>query len=138
MSYQVMFKRIYAPDADEDGARVLVDRLWPRGKKRNELALQEWYQEAAPGSALRRQYHQGKITRSEFSERYIRELANNPDKLLPLMRYAREGRLTLLTAAREVENSHLPVLKAAVLQALEKEDAEDNELSSPPCWAHTL
>ncbi|ATJ83131.1 DUF488 domain-containing protein [Halomonas beimenensis] len=134
MSHDIVLKRVYqAPEAD-DGARVLVDRLWPRGKRRESLALADWYRDASPSPALRRQYHQGEISQAVFAARYRGELRDDPDCLLPLMRRARDGRLTLLSAARDLEASHLPILREALLQALAEEDAEDREPSSPPCY----
>lgn len=138
MGYEIKLKRIYTPGDEHDGARVLVDRLWPSGLKRCSLALNDWCQEVAPSTELCRQYRQKEISKSMFLERYISELRACPDKLLPLMRYARTGRLTLLTAARQIESSHLPVIKELTLSALAEEDASDSEFCSSPCFAHTL
>lgn len=136
MSYEIVLKRVYQPIEPDDGARLLVDRLWPRGKRRESLALTDWYRDASPSPTLRRQYHQGEISASVFATRYRGELRDAPDHLLPLMRHARAGRLTLLSAARDLDASHLPVLKEAVLTALYEEDAADNEPASPPCFGH--
>ncbi|MCL7939425.1 DUF488 family protein [Halomonas sp. ATCH28] len=138
MTYDIVFKRIYQPMEAEDGARVLVDRLWPRGKRRESLALTDWYRDASPSPALRRQYHLGEINEEVFSARYRGELRDAPESLIPLMRHAREGRLTLLSAARDLEDTHLPLLREAILQALHDEDAEDRELASPPCYRGML
>ncbi|TDR54887.1 uncharacterized protein YeaO (DUF488 family) [Halomonas ventosae] len=136
MAYDIVFKRIYQPIDAEDGARVLVDRLWPRGKRRESLALTDWYRDASPSPALRRQYHLGEISAEVFFTRYRGELREAPENLIPLMRHVRQGRLTLLSAARDLEGSHLPVLSEAILQALYQEDAADREPASPPCFAH--
>lgn len=138
MAYEITLKHIYAPVDKHDGKRVLVDWLLPRGLKRCSLVLNEWCREIAPSAQLRRQYQQQKISKSVFLERYSNELKTCPDKLLPLMRFARLGRLTLLTAARQIEDSHLPVIKELTLSALEEEDASDREFCSSPCLAHTL
>lgn len=135
MGNDIVLKRIYQPVDAEDGARVLVDRLWPRGKRRESLALTEWYRDASPSPALRRQYHQAEISADVFAARYRGELRDAPESLLPLMRHARQGRLTLLSAARDLEGSHLPLLRDAILQALSEEDAADREPASPPCYA---
>ncbi|MDI5985846.1 DUF488 family protein [Halomonas sp. M4R5S39] len=134
MSYDIVLKRIYRPAESEDGARVLVDRLWPRGKRRENLALTDWYRDASPSPGLRRQYHQQEISFAVFAARYRGELRDAPDCLVPLMRHARRGRLTLLSAVRELDSSHLPILREALQRALEAEDAEDREQSSPPCF----
>lgn len=135
MSYSIALKRVYAPIEADDGARVLVDRLWPRGKAREALELSAWHPEAAPPTTLRRQYHRDRRSEEAFETRYRLELAES-DNLLPLMRFARAGRLTLLTASRRIEESHLPALRASLLQALENEDASDRDpLASSPCYA---
>ncbi|UYG06225.1 DUF488 domain-containing protein [Halomonas sp. M4R1S46] len=138
MSYDIAIKRIYQAPELEDGARILVDRLWPRGKRRESLALTDWYRDASPSPALRRQYHQGEISASVFAARYRGELRDDLDCLLPLMRHARQGRLTLLSALRNLDASHLPILKEAILRALENEDAGDLEPASPPCSGHII
>lgn len=136
MAYEIVFKRIYQEAQPEDGARVLVDRLWPRGKRRESLALTDWYRDASPSPALRRQFHLDEINAAVFAVRYRGELQDAPDCLLPLMRHARRGRLTLLSAARDLEATHLPLLRDAILQALHDEDAADREPASPPCYRH--
>lgn len=138
MSYDIQLKRIYHDACDDDGARVLVDRLWPRGKHRELLALTDWYRGASPSNVLRRQYYNSEISASVFESRYRGELRDDPEVLLPLMRYARQGRLTLLSAARELSTSHLPLLQEALIIALQEEDSADREPSSPPCYAHLM
>ena len=138
MSYEIFLKRIYTPSEPSDGARILVDRLWPRGKRRESLELTDWYRDASPTPLLRRQLHGGEITAAVFAARYRGELRDHAESLVPLMRYARQGRLTLLSAARNLEETHLPILREAVLEALLQEDRDDLEPSSPPCFAHQL
>ncbi|WP_458526337.1 DUF488 domain-containing protein [Onishia taeanensis] len=140
MGHDIQLKRIYAAPEADDGARVLVDRLWPRGKRRDTLALSDWYREASPSNGLRRDWHQGKISHAVFSRRYRWEMADAEDCLLPLMRLTRRGRLTLLSAARDLEQSHLPILREALLEALAEEDreADGTAQSSPPCYAASL
>lgn len=137
MTYDVQLKRIYTEAQPTDGARMLVDRLWPRGKRRDTLALSDWYRDASPSNILRRQWHQGEISDAVFKRRYRWEIADTQDCLLPLMRCARQGRLTLLSAARDLDHSHLPILREAILEALDEEDrqADGLEPSSPPCYA---
>lgn len=138
MSYDILLKRIYTPSEPTDGARILVDRLWPRGKRRESLDLTDWYRDASPSPLLRRQLHESEIAFTVFAARYRGELRDHVDSLVPLMRYARRGRLTLLSAARNLEETHLPILREAVLEALQREDQDDLEPSSPPCFAHQL
>lgn len=138
MSYDIALKRIYSPSEPDDGARVLVDRLWPRGKQREALALTDWYRDASPSPLLRRQLHLQEISPAVFTIRYRGELRDNPEALVPLMRHARRGRLTLLSAMRNLDDSYLPTLRQALLEALYAEDAADCETASPPCYAHQL
>lgn len=137
MDYDIVFKRVYEPTDAHDGARVLVDRLWPRGKSREDLQLSEWYRDASPSPALRRAYHRGDLDEQAFTRDYRWELDRHPAVLVPLMRRARAGRLSLLTAARQPDHSHLPTLRRALLDELEREDrqAEGGEPSSPTCYA---
>lgn len=136
MNYDIAFKRVYEPTDSADGARVLVDRLWPRGKRREDLQLTEWYRDASPSSSLRRAWHQDDIDEQRFTDNYRQELQAHPEVLTPLMRHAREGRLSLLTATRNPDQSHLPVLRDALLDHLAREDeqADDREPSSPTCY----
>lgn len=137
MTYDIRLKRIYSEAEPDDGARVLVDRLWPRGKPRESLSLTDWYRDASPSNVLRRQWHQGEISDAVFARRYRWEIADATDCLLPLMRWCRQGRLTLLSAARHLEHSHLPLLRESLIEALEVEDhqADGSDPSSPPCYA---
>lgn len=136
MEYDIRFKRVYEAIEPTDGARVLVDRLWPRGKRREDLQLTEWDRNAAPSTSLRRAWHKGQIDAETFSNDYHHELTTQPDTLLPLMRFARKGAVTLLTAVRVPEQSHLPVLRDALHAALQREDGEADgvEPSSPVCY----
>ncbi len=136
MKYDIGFKRVYEPAHQSDGARVLVDRLWPRGKRRDELRLTDWYRDASPSSALRRAWHQNDIDEQRFADDYRQELQAHPEVLTPLMRHARQGRLSLMTATRNPDHSHLPILRDALLDQLAREDdqADDREPASPPCY----
>ncbi|NIC04390.1 DUF488 domain-containing protein [Billgrantia bachuensis] len=138
MSYDIALKRIYAAPDPSDGARILVDRLWPRGMPRERLELTDWYRDASPSLTLSRQLRRGEISSAVFAVRYRGELRDAPDNLLPLMRHARRDRLTLLSAMRDLEASHLPLLRQAILGALQQEDAEDASPSSPPCYLGLL
>jgi uncharacterized protein YeaO (DUF488 family) len=135
-TYTIHFKRVYDAIDDTDGARVLVDRLWPRGVKKESLKHRGWCKDACPSNELRKAYHAEEIDYKTFAERYFEELSANPDHLTPLLRYARQSKLTLLSVVKNFERSHLPILKHAILEALNLEDqqADDNELSSAVCF----
>lgn len=112
----VFAKRIYEEPSERDGARILADRLWPRGIRKEDARLTLWAKEIAPSSELRRALHGGTIEFSEFARRYRRELCENAEseafraKVDDLA--ARLGAITLLTASKDVERSHLVVLKS--------------------------
>lgn len=83
MSFQV--KRTYAPPTSDDGYRVLVDRLWPRGLTKEALAVDEWLKDVAPSNALRQRYHGHAEDWDEFRANYFRELDAQPDAVKALV-----------------------------------------------------
>ena len=107
---EVRLKRAYEPPAASDGYRVLVDRLWPRGVRREEARLDEWARELAPSVELRRWFGHDPERFEEFRRRYTDELAGQEEKLRELRRRAREGALTLVYSARDVEHNDAVVL----------------------------
>ena len=107
---EVRLKRAYEPPAASDGYRVLVDRLWPRGVRREEARLDEWARELAPSAELRRWFGHDPERFEEFRRRYTDELAGQEEKLRELRRRAREGALTLVYSARDVEHNDAVVL----------------------------
>ncbi|MCL6622449.1 MAG: DUF488 family protein [Syntrophobacterales bacterium] len=114
-------KRIYDPPAPEDGARFLVDRLWPRGVSREAAALSGWLRELAPSEELRRWFAHDPARWPEFRERYRRELGSaEAQKLLQdLARRARTGPVTLVYAARDAERNNARVLQELLEELLE-------------------
>jgi len=107
---EIRVKRVYAPAA-EDGARFLVDRLWPRGVRKADLALTAWARDAAPSHDLRRRYGHDPGGWDEFRAAYAAELDANPAAWAPLAAAARAGPVTLLFAARDVERNNAVALK---------------------------
>lgn len=115
----IKLKRAYDPPAPQDGRRYLVDRLWPRGVKKQSLALQDWLQDLAPSHQLRKWFHRDPERWAEFQRRYEAELAE-PEKqprLRELAAQAQGGTITLVYAAKDRERNHALVLKK-VLQGL--------------------
>ncbi len=104
-------KRIYAPPAPEDGARVLVDRLWPRGISKAHAALGLWARDVAPSTGLRRWFNHDPALWAEFRRRYRAELRANDAALAPLRTLARQGPVTLLYAARDEDHNEAVVLR---------------------------
>ncbi|MEV5433261.1 DUF488 family protein [Streptomyces sp. NPDC052701] len=108
----VRVRRVQEPPEPDDGVRVLVDRLWPRGVSKDTARVDEWPKALTPSAGLRRWYHAGEGSYEEFRARYEAELAA-PEAagLLDHVRaLAREGPVTLLTAVRTPERSHAAVL----------------------------
>lgn len=91
---------------------------------RESLGLTDWYRDASPSNALRRQWRQGEINDAVFAHRYCWEIADAKGCLAPLTCWCRQGRLTLLSAARVLEHSHLPLLREAILAALSEEERQ--------------
>jgi uncharacterized protein YeaO (DUF488 family) len=102
-------KRVYEPASPEDGVRVLVDRLWPRGLKKTDVDLASWMKDVAPSAALRQWFSHEPERFTEFKRRYTAELRNNP--ALPELRKLGKGQLvTLLYAAHDPQINHAVVL----------------------------
>ncbi|MDN3024361.1 DUF488 family protein [Streptomyces sp. S.PB5] len=108
----VRLRRVYESPEPEDGVRVLVDRLWPRGLSKDAARVAEWPKAMTPSTELRRWYHAGEGSYEEFTRRYEAELAApEAAELLDHVReLAHEGTVTLLTAAKTPEESHAAVL----------------------------
>lgn len=107
----ISLKRAYDPPATGDGYRVLVDRLWPRGLKRETARLDEWLKEAAPSDALRKWFHAHPEQWDEFRHRYRAELKQQHALLRPLAARARDGSVTLVYAARDTAHNNAVVLQ---------------------------
>ena len=107
----IQLKRVYAPPAEEDGCRVLVDHLWPRGIKKADAALDTWVKEVAPSEGLRKWFHHEPEKWEEFKRRYFLELNSNPEPLIELEKKARNGRLTLVYASKEERFNNAVALK---------------------------
>jgi uncharacterized protein YeaO (DUF488 family) len=109
-------KRVYDEIDAQDGTRVLVDRLWPRGVSRETAALNLWCRDVAPSTELRRWFGHSRDRFNEFTERYLRELgqASQQARLVELRILLDDGPLTLLTATKVVQFSHVPTLTKAL------------------------
>ncbi len=104
-------KRVYEPPAEDDGLRVLVDRLWPRGISKHDAALDEWLKDVAPSTELRRWYGHEPARFAEFRRRYREELEQPPaSDAARHLRNLGEPRVVLLTATRDIERSGALVL----------------------------
>lgn len=114
----IRLKRAYEPARRADGHRVLVDRIWPRGLARGDARIDEWARDLAPSDSLRRWYGHDPERFEEFRRRYVDELAGRRRRLTELRRRARDGRLTLVFAARDAERSNAAVLASVLRRGL--------------------
>lgn len=104
-------KRAYETPEPEDGYRVLVDRIWPRGVSKEEARIDEWRKEVAPSSELRKAFHDGSLEWDDFRRRYLSELTEHRESLRDLARRAREERVTLVFSSRDEQHNNAEVLK---------------------------
>jgi uncharacterized protein YeaO (DUF488 family) len=111
MSGKVRTKRVYEEASPRDGTRVLVDRIWPRGLRKESASVDLWLKEIAPSTELRKWYGHNPERWMEFKKRYETELADHTDELKQLIALARKGPVTLLFAAHDGERSNAEVLK---------------------------
>jgi len=107
----IRIKRVYEPAEPEDGARILVDRLWPRGISREALRLDSWYKGIAPSSELRKWFHHDTSRWDEFRRRYIAELDSNPTAWGSLAELVLSGDVTLLYSAKDGRHNNAEVLR---------------------------
>lgn len=107
----IKLKRVYEQPEADDGARYLVDRLWPRGVAKDALQLTAWLREVAPSDELRKEFHHDPARWEEFRRRYWAELDARPAAWEPLLPAARSGTITLLFAARDTEHNNATALR---------------------------
>lgn len=130
MKDSISIKWIYASRDDNEGTRILVDRLLPYGRDLDELGVDLWWRDAAPSSAIKRQYTQGELNWKEFARLYRNELLTQPQKLKELQEQAQAGQVTLLTLEREPEQSHAVVLKEALALWQNQEELQATVIES--------
>ncbi|QDT28872.1 DUF488 domain-containing protein [Gimesia panareensis] len=111
MSTQISIKRVYEDPESEDGFRVLVDRLWPRGMSKAKAKVDLWAKDLAPSTELRKWFHGHSDQYQEFTEKYRAELEACLPDLQDQISELAQPRLTLLTSVKEPARSHVPVLQ---------------------------
>jgi uncharacterized protein YeaO (DUF488 family) len=110
----IKIKRIYDPASPTDGKRILIDRLWPRGLKKEEAAVDEWLKEIAPSSELRKWFSHDPVKWGEFARRYREELQGKAELIEKFRREARKGTVTILYSAKDVQHNNAVVLKDVI------------------------
>ncbi len=115
---RIRLKRVYEPPSKEDGVRVLVDRLWPRGVSKRDAQISYWFKEIAPSDELRKFFGHAPERWEEFRKRYLEELERPEarEQLEELRQLASRGTLTLVFGARDEQHNQAVVLKQVLEQ----------------------
>jgi uncharacterized protein YeaO (DUF488 family) len=114
-SDDIKLKRAYEPPASGDGVRILIDRLWPRGVRKADAAIDEWMKEIAPSTTLRKWFGHEPERWTEFQRRYRSEIEQHPEQLHRLRALAERGRITLVFSAHDDAHNDAVVLKTLLL-----------------------
>ena len=111
----IKLKRAYEQPEAADGIRVLIDRLWPRGVKKVDAAIDQWMKELSPSTELRNWFGHDPARWDEFRERYAAEVSQHPDQLRQLRALAGEGTVTLVYSAHDEEHNNAVALRGFIL-----------------------
>ena len=107
----IQLKRVYDPANSDDGVRFLVERLWPRGMKKENLRLDAWLKDVAPSTELRQWFSHDPAKWAEFKRRYFAELDTKAEALEPIRKALKHGRVTLLFSSHDTEHNNAVALK---------------------------
>jgi uncharacterized protein YeaO (DUF488 family) len=110
-SQNIRLKRAYERPSPADGTRILVDRLWPRGVRKDAAAIDRWVKDLAPSTELRKWFGHDPARWREFKRRYTAELLRQPELLDELRTLARRGSITLIYAARDQEHNEAIIIR---------------------------
>ncbi len=108
---KIQVKRVYDPPSREDGRRILVDRIWPRGLSKEEAKLDDWIKDAAPSTELRKWFGHDPARWTDFQRRYAVELKEKPDLRKILLPPKTKGTVTLLFGAKDTEHNNAVALR---------------------------
>lgn len=111
----IQIKRVYDEASPEDGTRYLVDRLWPRGMRKDQLEMSGWLKDIAPSRELVHSFHRGVLSWTEFHAKYSKELEMKRELWTPVVEAAEHGVVTLLYAARDVQQNNAIALREFLL-----------------------
>jgi len=124
--FVIKAKRVYEKPTASDGSRLLIDRVWPRGLKKSDLALDGWLKEVAPSDRLRKWFGHDPRKWKEFRRRYFAELRAKTETWAPILKKARESNVALLYGARDVEHNNAAALKDFLSARLKNRRAVDS------------
>lgn len=108
----IQLKRVYERKGSQDGARFLIERLWPRGVRKADLPMNSWQKEAGPSDQLRKWFSHDPEKWAEFRRRYFAELKERPEALEPILKAAEHGTVTLLYSSQDTEHNNAVALKS--------------------------
>lgn len=108
---EIAIKRVYNQARSADGARVLVDKVWPRGVRKSDLEMDAWYKDLAPSTDLRKWFNHDAEKWSKFRKDYLKELTAQRALAKKLLEEQKRGRITLLYAAKDESHNHALVLR---------------------------
>ncbi|MEO8098537.1 MAG: DUF488 family protein [Acidobacteriota bacterium] len=120
----IVIKRVYE-GTPAQGKKFLIERLWPRGVKKDDLDYDEWLKDVAPSTLLRKWFSHDPEKFAEFQRRYYRELDTNPEAWQPILAAARRGTATLLYSSHDVEHNNAVALKSYLEAKLRTAEAPD-------------
>ena len=120
MKPRISIKRVYEPASAADGKRILAERLWPRGIKKESLKLDRWMREVAPSTGLRKWFGHDPAKWAEFQKRYAAELDANPQGWMDLLQLAKTEAVTLLYSSRDAEHNNVVALRKYLETKLKK------------------
>ncbi len=112
----VKIKRIYDPVSPDDGKRIYVDRLWPRGMKKEEVKMDEWLKDISPSDSLRKWFGHDPSKYNEFKSRYTKELEKHSEVLERIRKESKKETVTLLFSAKDIEHNNAIVLQELLRQ----------------------
>jgi uncharacterized protein YeaO (DUF488 family) len=111
----IKLKRAYARPSADDGVRILIDRLWPRGVRKSDAAIDQWAKDIAPSTALRQWFGHDPARWEEFRQRYAAEVRQHPEQLAQLRALARQGPVTIVYSAHDELHNDAVVLRDLLL-----------------------
>ena len=118
----IQLKRVYEKPDPHDGTRFLIERLWPRGIRKDELHAEAWLKEAGPSTELRKWFSHDPEKWTEFQRRYFAELNDRPEAWRPILEAAKNGTVTLLYSSHDVEHNNAVALKRYLEKKLNRRE----------------